>query len=115
MLDGNRIVLRKRIRDYEMITEFEKLSNLKLPNPPLDIPVEDHRLSLTWTMDMKKESSLKSYKKMLQLFNLPFKTNGASRLWFVMRRDCWWDVLFSVYDLEYQIRLRKNHASQKAT
>jgi len=100
MLKGNKIILRKRIKDFEMISGFEKLSNIDLPHPPRDLPVEVHREVVSWMMDMTKEDSVKMYKKLLTLFELPFKTNNASRLYFKLHRTCWYDVLFEVYDFE---------------
>lgn len=97
MQKTHKIVLRKRIKDYEMITGFEKLSNIKLPYPPQNIPVEENYKILTWSMDMTKASSIAEYKKLLQLFELPFKTDDAERLYFRIKRLCWWDMLFEVY------------------
>ena len=99
MQKRNKIVLRKRIRNSSMINGFEKLANMKLPDPPKDIPVEEHRLVLTWSMDMTNVASRKAYKELVELFELPYKTNGAKRLYFLMHRTCWWDVLFEVYEL----------------
>ena len=99
-----KIVLRKRIQDAEMISAFEKLTKIYLPKPPIEIPVEKHMETVRWEMDMTKESSRKEYKKLLDLFNLPFKTDNASRLRFFMRRKCWYDVLFEVHAIEYKER-----------
>jgi hypothetical protein len=96
-----KIILRKRIQNAEMISGFEKLSKIDLPKPPIEIPVELHMETVQWEMDMTKESSRKEYKKLLDLFNLPFKTENASRLKLLMRRKCWYDVFFEVYAIEY--------------
>lgn len=95
-----KIVLRKRIQDAKMINAFEKLTKICLPKPPIEIPVEKHMETVRWEMDMTKESSRKEYKKLLDLFGLPFKTENASRLQFLMKRKCWYDVLFEVYTVE---------------
>ena len=100
MLNGNKIVLRKRILDHKMITGFEKISGIKLPHPPQELPIEEHLQVTTWEMDMNNEKSVHRYKELLDLFDLPFKTNGSSRLYFVMKRYCWWDVLFEVYEMD---------------
>lgn len=100
MLSKHRIVLRKRIKDHQMIKEFESLSRIKLPNPPLELPIEEHLQVLKWEMDMTKDSTVQEYKKLLSLFELPFKTDGADRLHFVIKRYCWWDILFEVYKIE---------------
>jgi len=90
------IILRKRIQDADMISNFEKLTKLRLPKPPSEIPVELHMETLLWEMDMTKESSRKAYKTLVDLFKLPFKIDNASRLEFRMRRRCWYDVIFEV-------------------
>lgn len=100
MQKGTKIVLRKRIQDHAVIKGFEKLSNMKLPHPPQDIPVEENYKALVWSMDMKRTSSIDEYKKILELFELPFKTNGADRLYFRIKRLCWYDILFEVYEIE---------------
>ena len=95
-----KIILRKRIQDATMISEFEKLTKIKLPNPPSEIPIEEHMLSVKWEMDMLKESARDEYKEIVNLFELPFKTDNASRLIFFMKRKCWYDILFEVYTVE---------------
>lgn len=100
MLSRTKIVLRKRITDHQMIKDFEKTTNLKLPKPPLELPIEENIHSLTWEMDMSRDTAVSEYKKLLSLFGLPFKTDGVDRLYFVMKRVCWWNVLFEVYRIE---------------
>ncbi len=100
MLSKHRIILRKRIKDHQMIKGFESLSGIKLPNPPLELPIEEHLQVLTWEMDMTKDSAVQEYKKILSLFNLPFRTDGADCLHFFIKRYCWWDILFEVYKIE---------------
>jgi len=63
-----KIVLRKRIQDAEMISGFEKLTKIRLPKPPIEIPVEEHMETVRWEMDMTRESSREEYKKLLDLF-----------------------------------------------
>ena len=98
MQKTNKIILRKRITDHDMIINFEKLTGMKLPLPPLEIPAEKHCKVLTWTMNLTKETSTKKYKELLELFDLPFKINNQDELFFKMKRVCWWDVLFEVYE-----------------
>jgi len=100
MMKKPKIILRKQIKDAAMISAFEELTKIKLPNPPCDIPIEDHILSVQWEMDMTRESARNEYKKILNLFELPFKTENSSRLIFFMKRKCWYDVLFEVYTQE---------------
>jgi len=104
MKKGPKIVLRKRIQDSDIISGFEKLTKIRLPKPPVEIPVELHIETVYWEMDMTKESSRREYKRLLDLFGLPFKTENASRLKFFMKRKCWYDVLFEVHAIEYQER-----------
>ena len=98
MQKTNKIILRKRITNYTMIINFEKFTGMRLPLPPSELPIERHCKVLTWTMDLTKDASIKKYKKLLELFDLPFKDNNQDELFFKMKRVCWWDVLFEVYE-----------------
>jgi len=92
------IILRKRIQNEEIIKKFETLTKMKLPYPPLEIPIKKHTQILTWEMDMTKESARNEYQKLVNLFELPFRTNSAKRLLFIVHRKCWYDILFEVYE-----------------
>jgi len=98
MRKGVKIVLRKRITEEHMIKGFEKLSGQKLPPPPLDIPKELHTMAHTWTFDLSRESGLAAYKELLELFELPFKTNGAKKLFCKMIRHGWYNVMFEAHE-----------------
>jgi hypothetical protein len=110
MQKGVKIVLRKRITEESMIAGFEKLSGIKLPPPPLEEPKELHVMTSIWTFDLSKESGIAAYKELLELFELPFKTNGAKKLLCKMRRFGWHDVIFEAHewdDLYEELHRRK--------
>lgn len=93
-----KIVLEKRITEEHMIKGFERLSGQILPPPPLETPKELHAMARIWTFDLSRESGVAAYKELLELFELPFKTNGAKKLLCKMIRHDWCDVIFEVHE-----------------
>lgn len=94
---GVKIILRKRITEQYMLDGFEKLSNTKLPEPPTKEPKALHALASIWIFDLSKESTIKTYSELLNLFNLPYKTRNANKLFCKMIRYGWNDVMFEVH------------------
>lgn len=98
MKKGIKVILRKRITEEHMLVGYEKLSGVKLPPPPLEEPKELNVMTNIWTFDLTRESTIIEYKKLLNLFNLPYKTNGANKIFCKMRRFNLYDVIFEVHE-----------------
>jgi len=97
MNKNRKIILRKRIKDENIIREFEILSEIKLPLPPLEVPIERHIKTLSWTFDLSRDKTMVIYKQLLTLFKLPLKSKN-NILYCRIKRTCWYDITFEVYE-----------------
>lgn len=94
---NKKIILRKRIKDYNIINNFNKYTPVNLPKPP--IYNKDEFFTLSWFFKLNYCEAYIKYLDLLEYLSLPLiKSNNLIEV--KIHRLCWWDIIFEVYEVE---------------
>ncbi|KAB7890285.1 hypothetical protein [Poseidonibacter ostreae] len=97
MEKNKKIILRKRIKEYNIINNLNNHTPVELPRPP--IYNKHDYLILSWFFKLRHDEAYIKYVDLLNYLSLPIKEN-IDFVEIKIHRLCWWDIIFEVYEVK---------------